>query len=152
MAPVVDRSRWRVLGLSGLFGIASAIALGCGQGPGGERLVAVAGRVTLNGQPLGQGAVIFHPDAAKGNRSQHIPLGSLDAQGTFKLESGKKAGAPLGWYKVAVSSQEPPDPKNPYAPPKHLINPKFADPQTSGLSVEVVEKPAPNAYDFQVSK
>jgi hypothetical protein len=134
-----------------LFG-AVVTPIGCGPGAGEERLVPVAGKVTLNDQPLGTGAVVFHPDAAKGNAARHVPVGALDADGNFKLESAKRPGAPLGWYKVTVSAQAPGDANNPYAPPKHLIHPRFADPQTSGLSVEVVANPAAGAYDFKVTK
>jgi hypothetical protein len=132
-------------------GLALLWLAGCGGG-GGEKLTPVAGKVTVQGAPLTTGGVSFHPDAQKGNRTQHIPVGSLDAQGNYTLMSAAREGAPLGWYKVTVTAQEPIDLKNPYAPPKHLISPKFSDPGTSGLAVEVVERPAAGAYDFQVSK
>jgi hypothetical protein len=35
---------------------------------------------------------------------------------------------------------------------KSRINPKYADPRTTDLTVEVVENPGPNAYDLRVSK
>jgi hypothetical protein len=133
-----------------LCGILCLILAGCGSG--GEQLTPVAGKVTLDGQPLASGAVSFQPDASKGNTTKHIPLGNLDAQGNYRLMSADKTGAPLGWYKVAVTAQQPIDPQNPYAPPKHIINPKFSDANTSGFSVEVVAKPAAGAYDFQVVK
>jgi hypothetical protein len=110
------------------------------------------GKVTVNGAPLGSGAVTFQPDAGKGNSTRHIPVGSLDAQGNYKLMSATSEGAPPGWYKVTVTAQEPIDPKNPYAPPKHLIAPKFSDASTSGLAVEVVENAPAGTYDLQVSK
>jgi hypothetical protein len=145
--------RWRLLGIFGLLGIFSMTLAGCGKGAGGgEKLIPVTGMVTAGGKPLTTGAVTFHPDTAKGNNTPHIPVGFLDAQGTYKLESGKKEGAPLGWYKVTISAQAPIDEKNPYAPPKHLINPRFADVQTSGLAIQVVENPAPGAFDFKVTK
>lgn len=134
-----------------LIAIACAVLAGCGAG-GDEKLTPVAGKVTVNGAPLTSGAVTFQPDAAKGNNTKHIPVGNLDAQGTYTLSSAATSGAPLGWYKVTITAQQPIDPQNPYAPPKYLINPKFSDPSTSGLVVEVVAKPAPGAYDFQVTK
>ena len=57
-----------------------------------------------------------------------------------------------GRYRVTVTAHAPADAKNPYAPPRHLINPIFGDVQTSGLAVQVVENPAPGAYDFNVTK
>ena len=124
---------------------------GCGGG-GGEKFTPVAGKVTVDGAPLAAGAVTFHPDAAKGNKTQHIPVGNLDAQGKYTLKSATIDGAPAGWYKVTVTAQQPIDPKNPYAPPKHIINPKFSDPAASGFAVEVKESTTPGAYDFKVTK
>jgi hypothetical protein len=142
--------RWCLIGLLGVLGITFA---GCGKGAeDGEKLTTVLGKVTVSGKPLGTGAVTFHPDTAKGNNTPHIPTGPLDAQGNYKLMSATREGAPPGWYKVTVSAQEPVNEKNPYALPKHLINPRFANVQTSGLAVQVVENPAPGAYDFKVTK
>src|SRR5262249_21050575 len=133
-------------------GVCGATLVGCGKGAGDGGLTLVAGKVTVDGKPLGTGAVTFHPDAAKGNTTPHIPVGVLDAEGNYKLVSGTREGAPPGWYKVTVSAQEPADEKNPYAPPKSIINRKFGDVQTSGLAAQVVENPAPGAYDFKVTK
>jgi hypothetical protein len=119
---------------------------------GGERLTPVTGKVTVGGAPLTGGSVTFQPDAAKGNKTQHIPVGTLDGEGNYKLMSATAEGAPLGWYQVTVTAQAPIDAKNPYAPPKHLIHPRFSDPSTSGLAVEVVENAPPGRYDFQVTK
>jgi hypothetical protein len=123
-----------------------------GCGASGEKLTPVVGKVTVDGAPLTTGSVTFHPNAQKGNSSPHLPVGMLDAQGNYKLMSATKEGAPPGWYQVTVSAQEPIDPKNPYAPPKHLIGPKFGDVSTSGLEVEVVAHPAAGAYDLKLAK
>ena len=135
---------WICLGLAAVIG-------GCGSS-GSETLIPVRGKVTLAGVPLGTGSVTFQPDAAKGNSTPHIPVGLLDADGNYSLQSATKEGAPRGWYKVAVTAQEPIDPKNPYAPPKHLLNPKFSDPNSSGISIEVVENAPAGSYDIQVTK
>jgi hypothetical protein len=124
----------------------------CGCETGGERLTPVAGKVTIGGASLTNGSVTFHPDAGKGNTTPHIPVGTLDAEGKYELTSATSPGAPPGWYKVSISAQAPINPNNPYAPPKHLIQPKFSDPSTSGLAVEVVENAAPGRYDFEVTK
>jgi hypothetical protein len=139
------------IGNLGICGLLLACHWGCGSG-NSQKFTPVAGKVTVNGEPLATGSVTFQPDASKGNNSLHIPVGMLDPQGNYKLMAAKAEGAPLGWYKVSVSAQQPIDPKNPYAPPKHLINPKFGDANTSGLAVEVIAKATPGAYDFQVTK
>jgi hypothetical protein len=144
------RRRWRLICRVGMCGMVCAALSGCGTG--GEKLTPVAGKVTVNGAPLATGGVTFHPNAQKGNNTPHIPVGTLDDQGNYQLMSTTKEGAPLGWYKVTVSAQEPIDPKNPYAPPKHMIDPKFSDPSTSGLEVEVVASPSAGAYDLKLAK
>jgi hypothetical protein len=124
---------------------------GCG-GVRSEQFVPVAGTVTIGGKPLTTGSVTFHPDPAKGNTTPHVPVGTLDGQGGYKLTSATTAGAPPGWYKVTVTAQAPIDPNNPYAPPKHLISPKYADANTSGLEIEIVPSPAPGAYDLKLGE
>lgn len=129
--------------------IIGALVAGCNQS--GD-LTPVVGSVTLDGKPLTTGSVSFHPDTSKNNNAPQIAVGMLDDKGTYKLVSANKEGAAPGWYKVTITAQEPADPKNPYAPPKHLINPKFSDPQTSGIAVQVAKNPAPGVYDFKVTK
>jgi hypothetical protein len=145
------QQQFYLLARVGLCGIVCAGLCGCGAS-GGEKLATVAGKVTVNGVPLTTGGVTFQPDTEKGNLTQHIPVGTLNAEGRYELMSATKKGAPLGWYKVVVSAQEPIDPKNPYAAPKHLVNPKFSDAGTSGLAVEVVANAGPGTYDFEVTK
>jgi hypothetical protein len=142
--------RWRLISRVGLCGMVCVGLSGCGAPA--EKFTPIVGKVTVNGTPLGTGSVTFHPDAGKGNNSPHIPVGTLDSEGTYQLMSATREGAPPGWYKVTVSAQEPIDPKNPYALPKHLISPKFNDAGTSGLEIEVVEKPQPGAYDLKLTK
>ena len=79
-------------------------------------------------------------------------MGTIDGQGNYKLMTATQEGAPLGWYQVTVSAQEPIDPQNPYAPPKHLIDPKYSDVNSSGLAIEVVATPAAGSYDLKLAK
>jgi hypothetical protein len=145
-----SQGRWYLNSLVVFCGTACAGSFGCGGST--EKLTPVIGKVTVDGTPLATGSVTFHPDAQKGNSTPHIPVGMLDGQGNYKLFSATKEGAPLGWYKVTVSAQEPIDPKNPYALPKHLISPKFSDPNASGLEVEVVASQTAGAYDLKLAK
>jgi hypothetical protein len=140
-------------------GVTIAIAIGlaasgCRQpGDAGNRFP-VAGKVTLkDGKPLPRGTVIFAPDGAKGNTSLHEPRGAIDAEGNYKLATTPQLdGASPGWYVVTIISQEPYDESKSSWDPPWLINRKFGNRQTSGLAIEVVEKPELGRYDFQVSK
>ena len=80
MRPPLGHLRRRLTGIVALVGLVGATLAGCGKDAGvGEKLLPVVGAVTLNGQPLTTGGVTFHPDATKGNNTQHLPAGVLDA-------------------------------------------------------------------------
>jgi hypothetical protein len=54
--------------------------------------------------------------------------------------------------RIGVIAQEPYDESKSSWDPPWLINRKFGNRQTSGLAVEVIEKPEAGRYDFKVSK
>jgi hypothetical protein len=128
-----------------------ATGFGCRQGAEetGE-LMPVLGKVTVNGERLRSGQVIFRPDAEHGNLSRHEPRGAIDRDGNFELATAGKKGVAPGWYQVAVIATEPFDRANPYVLPKSLIPIKYNDPKTSGLRVEVVRSASPAAYDIEL--
>jgi hypothetical protein len=131
-----------------LLGLVCLGLAGCG--PSGEKLVRVEGKVMLGDQPLTTGTVILSPDAAKGNQSLEEPRGEVDANGTFKVYTGRREGVSPGAYKVAVTAAEQVDPNNPYFT-KWLIPEKYIDFQTSGLSFAVAENDPPGTYDLKLS-
>jgi hypothetical protein len=120
-------------------------------GCGGLKLVPVSGKVTLNGKPLSGGGVSFSPDASRGNKARVSCLGRINAQGHYELstsgvkgsDSGK--GAPLGWYKVTLVTTLP-------GSPEISLPGKYLDPDKTPLSVEVVAKPEPGRYDFELTR
>jgi len=73
--------------------------VGCSRGDNLD-LVPVEGIVTLDGTPLADAAVVFHPNP-KGRPS----MGRTDRDGRFRLEymEGKK-GALAGKHKVSIST------------------------------------------------
>src|SRR5436305_14889066 len=101
MRPPFGHLRRRLSSIVAVVAIVGAMLAGCGKDAGvGEKLVPVVGAVMVNGQPLTTGGVTFHPDVAKGNNTQHLPAGVLDAEGKYKLVTATREGAPPGWYKV----------------------------------------------------
>jgi hypothetical protein len=125
---------------------------GCGDPTDIGRTVPVVGKVTANGKPVKAGSVSFRPDKSKGNTSAHEPYGEIDADGNYKLRTGKKEGAPVGWYRVAVFAGEPVEVGNLSGQAKWYANPKYAAAESSGLTIEVVEQPAPGAYDLKLTE
>ena len=134
--------------------------LGCGDSSGVGVTFPVSGKVTFNNEPLTAKTtmVLFKPDASKGNTSLFEPAGTVDAGGNYKLTTQGKNGAPPGWYQVVVTAREDAAPVHPKGPKQHrpvaksLLPSKYGQPKTSGLAIEVVEKPDPGAYDLKLSK
>ncbi|MCR4411810.1 MAG: hypothetical protein NUV77_05210 [Thermoguttaceae bacterium] len=138
-----------------ILALVACVALG-GCGPSTPATVPVSGTVTLDGQPLEGAAVSFVP-IGQGRPA----TGQTDSSGKFTLTSFQPGdGAPAGKYKVGVSKLDkpadakggpaaagaapegtrlsgPPVAKGPEAPPKSLVPPKYVNPDTSGLTVEV---------------
>lgn len=116
-----------------------------------EPAVTVEGKVMFDGQPLTVGTVIFTPDAARGNTSPHEPRGKIDAQGVYRLTATKdRPGVPPGWYKVSINAQRMTNAKDVFSY-QSVIPAKLTNPDTSGLALQVVDTPAPGAYDLVLS-
>jgi hypothetical protein len=132
-----------------LFSITGLIAAcGCGSNskytPG--KLVRVSGNVTLEGKPLSKGTVYFAPEKSDLLIS---PEGKIDDSGNYELKTGGKDGAPLGKFKVFVNltadfEKEDATPEN--------VNRSFLSPNTSPLSITVVETPEDGAYDVKLTE
>ncbi len=138
--------RWLRIG-----GLAVALlgwCVGCAKDGTGDQLVPVRGKVSYQGKPLTTGTVILVADAAKGNTTKHEPRGAIDDQGNYHVSTAGRPGAPPGWYKVAVIAHKPPPPNAPYAVTESLLPKKYGDANTSGLAIEVREKPGETAYDL----
>jgi hypothetical protein len=122
-------------------------------GCGGVKLVPVAGNVSLDGKALAGAEVHFIPDAAKGNQAVVSCSGRSDAKGQYTLATTHGAvgkGAPLGWYKVSLSftpSDARPE-RVQIERPQVVVPGKYLDAETTPLVLEVVENPAPGAYDL----
>jgi hypothetical protein len=135
-----------------VLGIVTLLAL---PGCSGSKMRPVHGKVHFpDGSPLTQGKVVVN--AVEGLHG--ASSGPLDTDGSFDLSSLKKGdGVPIGKYRVSiVGAAEPPRSEAEIAlPPRYLIDPRFLDPNKSGLTLEVtpdgenflditVEKPPPS--------
>jgi hypothetical protein len=141
----VGRLPWAVAWL-----VVPVALLGCGRAEG-VKTVPVAGRITVDGQPLTveNATVLFKPDASHGNTSALEPAGTVDERGNYTLFTGARQGAPPGTYRVLVAAAE--RRARPFTPARVLVHPRYGRVETSGLTVEVVENPAAGAYDLQLT-
>jgi hypothetical protein len=110
-------------------------ALGCGGD--GLELVPVKGTVLLNDKPLTTGSVTTLPPTGRG------AYGAIQPDGSFELTSGREPGAVIGTHKVAVLAMEgeaSQGAETPAGPPnKSLVPARYNNPQTSQLTIEVVD-------------
>jgi len=94
------------------------LAAGCG---GPYKTASVSGRVTLNGKPLANAAVLFQPVATQGdNEPGPGSTGVTDADGHYTLTLiGKKGkGAIIGKHKVRITKMaQESDPSDDRPPP-----------------------------------
>jgi hypothetical protein len=139
-----------------LMGGLTWTTLGCGTSR--EKLVPVAGKVTLNGQPWNIGVIGFFPNVAKGNGNEIAAVGAIASDGSYQLFTSGKPGAPLGWYKVVIwATQDPNAAGNPWGmdgklkPVRWLVNSKYTNKDTTNLEVEVVDRPSPGQYDLHLT-
>jgi hypothetical protein len=134
-------------------------APGCGDTSGVGRTVPVAGRVTLDGAPwtAASTVIVFKPDTAKGNTQPWEPTGTVDSQGNYTLSTKGRPGAPPGWYKVTVTAVETrplettKGPRRKLPTAKSLLPARYGQAATTPLAIEVVDSPAPDAYDLKLT-
>jgi len=127
-------------------------ATGCDSSP----LLPVAGQVTLDGQPLTTGFVVFHPLDGEAIPARQLPRGEIDREGKYHLTSGVKPGAPPGRYRVVVVAQDrerrAPNPRSAVHPePLPLVDRKYFDAGRTPLEAEVRADAPVDAYYLTVS-
>jgi len=93
---------------TGLLCVAGALIVGCGQSTGDR--VPLSGEVTLDGEPLDQGSIEFHPEG-----EGLVLTGGPIQDGRFEIPA--KQGAKPGSYVVRIFSAAEGAPVNPDQPP-----------------------------------
>ena len=145
MATGLVRRRWLVLAAAWAVSLVVPLA-GCEKG---IRRIPVSGTVTLDGQPLKGGVLLFHPDDSKGNTVRVSCTGpvsngryTLVTSGVTKADTG--SGAPTGWFKVTLINDLP-------GMAEIKVHPKYLKPETTPLAIEIVDNPQPGAYDLKLT-
>ena len=112
-----------------LFLLICLVVAGCGKNR------KLTGKVTFSdGTPVTTGLVIFRTDT-------FLSKGEIQSDGTYRMSSERENdGIPPGEYQVYVSGIMKPPPAGVMAMPVSLVDPKFENPDTSGLTCKV---PAP---------
>jgi len=135
--PILRQPGWAAASL-GVIAPVLLAAAGCGSGES-LPLGTVEGQVTYQGKPLDHGRVVFTPD--KGTTGPQA-VGQIQSDGSFSMETGDRAGAPLGTHVVTVHCRREPTPeeaKDIYFVPEALIPEKYFKEDQSPLRFEVKE-------------
>jgi hypothetical protein len=126
-----------------LLAVCLATAVGCG----GKFDARVSGTVTLDGDTLERGTVVFNPTS-----SGPSAYGRIESDGTYTLKVGADPTLPPGDYIVTVAANEPSaPPTTPGAPPipgPPITPAKYRNKQTSDLK-KTVEK-GKNTIDLEL--
>lgn len=142
---VLETLRFRVAS-SGVAAAMSALLLaGCS---GNELGAEASGRVTLDGQPVGPGTVVFQPAGGQSNP----PQGTVQVDGSYFMRTNQTVGLAPGKYKVGVAIYDPPDlkPGERASKPSELLSPeRYAQPDASGLEYDV--NPGNNTINIELT-
>jgi len=115
-------------------------------GCGGPSVAPVSGRVTVAGQPVAKGSLIFMPNQDKGT-SGKAATGDIQPDGTYTLSTfSEKDGAIVGHHRVVITGRSLEDDEG--TPPNTEIPPRYGNVRQSGLTAEV--KSAGNTIDFDL--
>jgi hypothetical protein len=149
---------WNAI-VPGAAWLVAVLAAGCSGVSSVGKTFPVTGKVTIDNEPLTAPStvVLFQPDIVRGNPSPFEAVGTVDTNGNYKLTTKDKSGAVPGWYKVVVTatSSAAEHAKSPHGSrpvPRSLLPPKYGLADTSDLAIEVVENPAPGAYDLNLTR
>tara|TARA_R110002095_G_scaffold159024_4_gene137853 strand:+ start:3472 stop:3870 length:399 start_codon:yes stop_codon:yes gene_type:complete len=85
----------------------------------------IGGRVVRKGQPVTAGKVELHRDGAA------VAVADINAEGSYSMDSIE-----AGEYHVTIVSEHVPE--------------KYADPQTSGLTIQMEAGTGPLSADFEI--
>jgi hypothetical protein len=122
-----------------------AVAGGCSSGSFEST---VAGKVTLDGKPIGPGTVVF----ALAEGQTNPAVGTIQPGGDYLLKTSRTEGLQPGKYRVAVTVFEPLNlpPGERSTVPSKLIHPeKYTTVDTSGMEFEVAA--GSNAIDIALT-
>jgi hypothetical protein len=110
----------------------------------------VEGKVMLDGKSLKTGTVVFWAEGTK-ERSNRLPQAQIREDGTYSLYTEGNEGAPVGTYKVTVMAEELPDSTKPDKT-RLLLPKKYTQPDSTPLTVKVVQFPDKGAYDLTLTR
>ncbi len=145
------------MGCNGRLPIAVALLFLAGCGRSLPETAPVTGRITLDGNPVPKGRIVFVPDEGR------PAIGAIQPDGTYRLTTFAPGdGAVLGHHTVTIQANEVIGGAVPGSFEeeiekgqrggvlRHLVPEQYNSPKHSGLSVQV--GPGPNEIDFDLHR
>jgi hypothetical protein len=123
--------------------MAVVLAAGCSRSSQESQ---VSGNVSLDGQQIGPGIIVFAP-VDHGTPA----IGPIDGDGSYSMSTSHEVGLSAGKYKVGISIREMPTnvKRGDRLPPGKLLIPeRYEDSATSGLEFDVA--PGTNTIDIEL--
>jgi hypothetical protein len=128
-----------------LFGLGILFS-GCDHGT--PSLARVSGKILFQNRPLPGGAIVFVPDADRGNNGP-LAQGTIQPGGAYTIQTSGQDGAYPGWYRVTVIAVDR-GYQSIGSPPRALVPEKYRDPQLSDLTCEV-KQGQENSINFNLT-
>lgn len=131
--------------------LACSAMTGCGGGEGRPALVPVTGKILLGSEPLVGAQVLLLPERDEKSTYGRPSSAITDDAGQFRPTTYQTGdGLPIGKYKIGIVKNEyegtggrtydpEAEQKHPYRI-RWLVPKIYADPQSSGLTIEVTSK------------
>ena len=118
---------------------------GCGESDWGQ----VEGVVTLRGEPIGPGTLIFEPTSPELTRSG---MGQFAEDGHYEIKSaGNEAGLPAGEYRVRIHAEAGEDfgEERVGPPPESAIPPQYLN---YGAGLMATVEPGSNTINLELEQ
>jgi len=119
-------------------------ATGCGNG-----MESLSGKVTVQGKIVPEGTISF-----RNKESGTIAVSVIEKDGSYSVKTGSKGGLKAGEYEVTIAALKgihpPATPENPYSKFPRWSAARYADYETSGLTLTV--RRGSNVKDFDLGK
>ena len=140
-----DRHVRRTIPLYALLAASVLLASSCSVGP--EPTYRVQGIVTLNGEPLEGGTVLFELAEPSPRGKRYTARATINDVGFYELSTfGNGDGAVAGQHRVIVFGRRAKMVDSPYMPGNSVIPSKYNSPETTDLRFEVL--PGENRIDI----
>ena len=121
----------------------AALAIVCLGGCGAHESY-VAGVVTLDGEPLPEGTVTFHP--VDGGA---VAYAQIQSDGSYRLQTGAEGGLAAGTYRVTVVAVRYGQASGADEFGKRITPARYGLPDTSGLQADVAA--GRNSIDYELT-